>query len=68
MTQNQKTELIMEVYYWCKFHWSKSYDVFQYREDGFFLGIGSDEYISILEFEDLYPVCGTKHDTNLTLI
>lgn len=61
MTQ-VKTELIRGAYYWCKFNWSKAYEIFQYREDGFFLGIGSDEYISILEFEDLYLVCGAKHD------
>lgn len=68
MTQSQRTKLIRGACYWCKFSWSKSYEIFLYREDGFFLGFGSDEYISILEFDDLYPVCVEKHDTNLTLI
>lgn len=68
MTQNQKMELIRGAYYWCKFYWSASYDIFQYKEDGFFYGIGSDEYISFIEFDDVYPVCGAKHDTNLSLI
>lgn len=59
------SQLITGMYYWCKFTWSTSYDVFQYRGDGFFMGIGSDEYISFLEFEDLYIACGMRHDTTL---
>lgn len=63
-----KSELLPGMYYWCKFSWSDVHAVFQYNGDGYFLGIGSDEYVSFLEFDDIYPVCGARHDTNLSLI